>query len=143
MFRRRNPLRRMYCTVRCSVVVRECTTKSECRSMRWNEWGPIRGKQNSHANRTILSAKLWSALPPPPNPLRALNMPGQRKQTKATMPSWMRGEAYQLVENLPILLDLYIHPAGRGMCSDSEEYCGGAFRSSIMNEGGRPQKNRR
>jgi hypothetical protein len=40
----------------------------------------------------------------PPNLNTALNMPGQRKQTKATMPSWMRGEAYQLVENLPILL---------------------------------------
>lgn len=63
-------------------------------------------------------------------------MPGQRKQTKATIPSWMRGEAYQLVVNLPILLDLYIHPAGRGTYSGSEEYSMGVFRSSIMNEGG-------
>lgn len=68
-------------------------------------------------------------------------MPGQRKQTKATMPSWIRGEAYQLVENLPILLDLYIHPGGRGVGSGSDEYSGGAFRSffvdaSIMNGGG-------
>lgn len=62
-------------------------------------------------------------------------MPGQRKQTKATMPSWMRGEAYQLVEKLPIFLDLYLHPAGLGMGSGSEEYSTGVFRSSIMNEG--------
>lgn len=99
------------------------------------------------ADHTILSAKLGSDFPPPPIPLRALNMPGQRKQTKATMPSWMRGEAYQLVENLPILLDLYIHPGGRGVGSGSAEYAGGVFRSfllnaSIMNGGWKPSKNR-
>lgn len=60
-------------------------------------------------------------------------MPGQRKQTKATMPSWMRGEAYQLVEKLPIFLDLYLHPAGRGMSGSKEQ--SGVFRSSILNEG--------
>lgn len=71
-------------------------------------------------------------------------MPGQRKQTKATIPNWMRGEAYQPVENLPIFPDLYIHPAGRGMYSGSEEDSTGVFRSSIMNEDGvMPQKNRR
>lgn len=63
-------------------------------------------------------------------------MPGQRKQTKETMPNWMRGEAYQLVENLPILLDLYIHPAGRGVGSGSEECSTLVFSSSIMNGGG-------
>lgn len=71
-------------------------------------------KKKENMAHTILSAKLGSDLPPPPRPLRALNMPGQRKQTKATMPSWMRGEAYQLVENLPMEPALYIHPAGRG-----------------------------
>lgn len=71
-------------------------------------------------------------------------MPGQRKQTKATMPSWMRGEAYQLVENLPILLDLYIHPAGRGgVGSGWEKYSMVTLRSSIMNGGGSRRKNRR
>ncbi len=34
---------------------------------------------------TMLSASVGSAFPPPPIPLRALNMPGQRKQTKETI----------------------------------------------------------
>jgi hypothetical protein len=62
---------------------------------------------------TMLSASVGSDFPPPPIPLRALNMPGQRKQTKATMPSCTLGEAYQGSVTGPILGDLYIHPAGR------------------------------
>jgi hypothetical protein len=56
------------------------------------------------------SAKLGSALPPPPKPPRALNMPGHMKQTNATIPSWNLGEAYQ--PRMP--KRLYIHPAGGG-----------------------------
>lgn len=34
----------MYCTARCSIVVRECATKTEFRSIRWEEWGADKRK---------------------------------------------------------------------------------------------------
>jgi hypothetical protein len=62
---------------------------------------------------TILSASVASALPPPPRPPRALNMPGHKKQTMETMRSWTLGEAYQGRRSEPILRWRYIHPCGR------------------------------
>lgn len=59
------------------------------------------------------STALVFQLPPPPRPLTALNMPGQRKQTKATRTSWTCGLAYHGMESFPILRLLYIHPVGR------------------------------
>lgn len=41
-------------------------------------------------------------------------MPGHKKHTKATKPSWTLGDAYQGVRQGPTLKDLYIHPLGRG-----------------------------
>ena len=46
-----------------------------------------RGARQKKKSHTMLSAKCASVFPPPPNPLSALNMPGHRKHTKATMPN--------------------------------------------------------
>jgi hypothetical protein len=50
------------CTVQCDVLlfVRECTTKSECRSMRWNEWGEIRASHSAESVTAFTPLVSWS-----------------------------------------------------------------------------------
>ena len=64
--------------------------------------------------RAVLASSWACALscPAPPRPPSALNIPGQRKHTRATTSSCTIGEAYQS-SRLPTLKPLYIHPVGR------------------------------
>jgi hypothetical protein len=73
---------------------------------------------------TMLSASVKFVFPPPPKPDSALNMPGHVKQTKATIPSWILGEAYHGIVQKRSLRWRYIHPDGRAT-TPSASYSGG------------------
>lgn len=85
------------------------------------------------AQHTISLASVGSSRPPPPRPVRALNMPGHVKQTRETMMSWNLGDAYQGIVKDPILRSRYIQPAGRsGTMAGSETAEGSAAWLSVM-----------
>lgn len=65
--------------------------------------------------RAVLARLLavGSSWPPPPMPLRALNMPGHMKQTRETMTSWTGGEANHGRVKPATVKRRYFHDLGR------------------------------
>lgn len=57
---------------------------------------PITPKTAKVVYRAVLAllAAVGSTWPPPPMPERALNMPGQQKQTRPMRETWTKGELY-------------------------------------------------
>jgi hypothetical protein len=81
---------------------------------------------------TILSPRSAVERPLPPNPVSALNIPGQVKQTKETMISWNLGDAYHGMVMPKILRSRYIHPSGRSGTTYSSPAGIGVSKDSLV-----------